>query len=590
MLRKTFSRINLVKTHDTNIAKNVKNHIKDGILTSGLSIPTYSDPVRGSIYQEVNRAMEKILDDDTDWVVLHNVLTGEKLTATDALNYGKRFGAFFEQHGFKRGHVVHLILGNENLTFPICFGAWILGGCVSTGDVNLEPRSLAAQLNTLSTRFLICNSETKQLAMEALKLADRPQDVQTFCLGPNDVFEDLLDHMKNIDPIQCPDPVDVDTESDVPLVFWSSGTTGHPKAICHTHFSALRMGGVTFNFMEPKMSLVISTCFFHGGGFIAALFSFMRHQCCHHMFGPDFKLEHLLNAIISAKPKSITIGTHHYVQLAESELLANTNPEDLASLEYIAPAGAAVPSSCEESYRQKCPNLKGVLNIYGQTEGGLLTLGLSTATLGSILPGISVKVENVATGERCGPNEEGEFCYKTPVVMKGYHNRPKDNAAFFDHEGYAHSGDLVFYTPDGALHYVDRLKEIMKYKNNHVAPTELEGILQRHPAVQECLIFGKPDPEVQELISAVVVVKPGHQVTGDELRNFVNKDVTDYKKIRGDVLFRDDIPRNSVGKLIRREMREWARHQAKCKGINAQSSLTETQAQNYFTYSQDADR
>lgn len=71
-------------------------------------------------------------------------------------------------------------------------------------------------------------------------------------------------------------------------------------------------------------------------------------------------------------------------------------------------------------------------------------------------------MENVTTGERCGPYEEGELCYKSPVVMKGYHNRPKDNATFFDSEGFAHSGDLVYYTPEGNIHYVDRLKEIMK--------------------------------------------------------------------------------------------------------------------------------
>lgn len=76
------------------------------------------------------------------------------------------------------------------------------------------------------------------------------------------------------------------------------------------------------------------------------------------MYGPNFQLEHLLNTIITAKPKSITVGTHHYVQLAESELLANANPEDLASLEYIAPAGAAVPPSCAALYHKKCPNLK----------------------------------------------------------------------------------------------------------------------------------------------------------------------------------------------------------------------------------------
>ncbi|TRY63736.1 hypothetical protein TCAL_04290 [Tigriopus californicus] len=529
---------------DPNRDVNGKNRIKDRVLTSGLTMSVNYDPVQGSMYQEIERALEMNIQEDKDWVVLHNVLTGEKLSGIDALNYGKRFGAFLEQRGFKIGQVVHLILGNHNMTFPICFGAWILGGCISSGDVNLEPRSLSQQLNSLSTRFLICTPDTKDLAVEALNMVDRPQDIQAFCLGPNDMFEDLSATLKNIDSIECPDPVDVDTNSDVPIVFWSSGTTGHPKAICHTHFSALRMAGVSVNFLTPKTNVVTTTCFFHMGGFFAAMLSFVRHLSCYHMFGPDFQLEHLLNTIVSAKPKSITIGTHHYVQLAESELLANANPEDLASLEYIAPAGAAVPRSCAAFYHKMCPNLK---------------------------------VENIATGEGCCPYEEGELCYKTPVVMKGYHNRAKENAAFFDHEGYAHSGDLVYYTPDGDIHYVDRLKEIIKYKNNHVAPTELEDIMQRHPAVQECLVFGKPNDEVQELISAVVVLKPGQKVSAEDLRSFVNNEVTDYKKIRGQIILSNHIPRNSMGKLVRREMREWARHQGNPKDTDIHAPILSSQ-------------
>ena len=116
-----------------------------------------------------------------------------------------------------------------------------------------------------------------------------------------------------------------------------------------------------------------------------------------------------------------------------------------------------------------------------------------------------------------------------------------------------------------------------RFNNNHVSPTELEDILQRHPAVQECLVFGKPDPKVQELITAVVVQRKEtkvlrkytvntefvlisftFQVDEDELLSFVNNQVSDYKRIRGGIIFRNSLPRNSVGKLLRRELRDWA--------------------------------
>lgn len=86
--------------------------------------------------------------------------------------------------------------------------------------------------------------------------------------------------------------------------------------------------------------------------------------------------------------------------------------------------------------------------------------------------------------------------------------------------------------------------------------------MQSHPAVRESLVFGLEDFEVQELISAVVSVNPGHEVTEEEIKSFVNDKVIDFKKIRGPIIFKNDIPRNSVGKLMRRELRTWGKRQA----------------------------
>ena len=103
-----------------------------------------------------------------------------------------------------------------------------------------------------------------------------------------------------------------------------------------------------------------------------------------------------------------------------------------------------------------------------------------------------------------------------------------------------------------------------RYCNNHVAPTELEDILQTHPAVAESLVFGIKEPTVQELISAVIVLRDdAGSVSEEDVKNFVNGKVNaDYKKIRGRVLFRKSVPRNTSGKLLRREMRRWAEEEA----------------------------
>ena len=105
-----------------------------------------------------------------------------------------------------------------------------------------------------------------------------------------------------------------------------------------------------------------------------------------------------------------------------------------------------------------------------------------------------------------------------------------------------------------------------RYCNNFIAPTEIEDILQTHPAVLECLVFGMKDPIVQERVSAVVVLKKDYScsIKADEIIQFVNSKVNaDFKKITGTVLFRDIMPRNTSGKLLRREVREWAENKGR---------------------------
>ena len=97
--------------------------------------------------------------------------------------------------------------------------------------------------------------------------------------------------------------------------------------------------------------------------------------------------------------------------------------------------------------------------------------------------------------------------------MLRYLKRPKETEEFFDFEGFGHSGDLGYYTEEGDIKFVDRFKEIIKFNNNHISPTEIEDILQKHDDVQDCLVFGKKEPKVQELVTAVVCKKPKSKVT-----------------------------------------------------------------------------
>ena len=138
--------------------------------------------------------------------------------------------------------------------------------------------------------------------------------------------------------------------------------------------------------------------------------------------------------------------------------------------------------------------------------------------------------------------------------MLGYLNLPEENKKFFGSEGFFHSGDLGHYDENGILFYNGRLKELIKYKNSHLYPNELEEILMGHDAVEDAAVFGKPEASVQELVTALVVKKRDAEVEVEELQDLVDKQVEDHKQLRGGIHFVQKIPRNPQGKILRSKL------------------------------------
>ncbi|CAH2254766.1 jg15375 [Pararge aegeria aegeria] len=148
--------------------------------------------------------------------------------------------------------------------------------------------------------------------------------------------------------------------------------------------------------------------------------------------------------------------------------------------------------------------------------------------------------------------EPGEVQISGPtVVVEGYIG--KDKKDDFDEEGYYKTGDIAYYYEEGYFFIVDRIKEIIKYKAWQVPPSELEGLLQ-HPAVKEAGVIGAPDILAGELPTAFVVKQPGFQVTKQEIAEYINKQVAPWKRLRGGVIFVNEIPKTPSGKILRRKL------------------------------------
>jgi len=139
--------------------------------------------------------------------------------------------------------------------------------------------------------------------------------------------------------------------------------------------------------------------------------------------------------------------------------------------------------------------------------------------------------------------------------MTGYYGNPQATAAAFA-GGWFHTGDLGYFDDDGFLFIVDRIKDLIIRGGYNVYPREVEEVIYAHPKVAEAAVIGIPDPVLGEEVHAIVAVKPGRTVSAAELTEFVKQRVAAYKYPRT-IEFRDSLPKNATGKILKKELRSY---------------------------------
>jgi long-chain acyl-CoA synthetase len=179
---------------------------------------------------------------------------------------------------------------------------------------------------------------------------------------------------------------------------------------------------------------------------------------------------------------------------------------------------------------------------------------LRPGSVGLPITDTEMKVVDSATGKDLPPGSEGEICIKGPQVMQGYWNRPEATAEVLK-EGWLLTGDIGREDKDGYFYITDRKKDLILYKGYNVYPRELEEVIFEHPAVQQCAVVGRPDPDTGEKPVAFVQLKAGVKATGEEILEHANSRIAHYKKIR-EVIFMDAIPVSAAGKVLKKELRK----------------------------------
>ncbi|KAG0421910.1 hypothetical protein HPB47_002232, partial [Ixodes persulcatus] len=203
----------------------------------------------------------------------------------------------------------------------------------------------------------------------------------------------------------------------------------------------------------------------------------------------------------------------------------------LGSVRRIGVGGSPLSAELFEEAMSVFERAECLMNMYGLSESCSIICspsirGVKRVDMG--FPGVmtEIRIVDVDTREKLGPNKVGELEFRNPCVMRGYYKKPEATAAFKDRDGWCHSGDLAYYDEDGRFYFVERIKEMIKCMDNQVVPAELEGLLMAsHEGIDDVAVIGLPHPVYGEAPAAVVVLNEqskveGH-VTAEDIRNII---------------------------------------------------------------------
>jgi long-chain acyl-CoA synthetase len=488
--------------------------------------------------------------------------------------------------GVKKGDRVGIFIPNTPQFVMVYFGILKAGGVVVAIDSRYTAPEIVHQANDAGVEIMFvmsnfyktvktaqASTKIKTLIVTNIKetlppvlkvlftLAKEKKGGFRVDLAPGDVWlQDLLARHK---PEDRPD-VKVEPE-DIALFQYSGGTTGISKAAVAMHSNlvanALQIVSWNTDLQPGKEVLLMAIPLFHVYGMVAGMLFAISSGASLVMVPNPRDMPDLLSNIKKFHP-TIFPG----IPMLYNAI--NNRPEVIAGKYDLGCIRACISGSAPlmRETKERFEALSGgkVAEGYGLSEAPTAThcnplQGINkTGSIGIPFPDVDAKIISLEDGEtELKVGEVGELVINGPQVMKRYHNMPTETANALrklkDGRVWLFTGDIARMDDQGYFYIVDRKKELIKPGGEQVWPREVEEVIAKHPKVFEVGVAGIPDPLRGEVVKAWVVVKPGEKLTEDEVCEWCTQSLAKYK-IPRKVEFRTELPKTTVGKVLRREL------------------------------------
>ncbi len=339
-------------------------------------------------------------------------------------------------------------------------------------------------------------------------------------------------------------------------IIYSSGTTGVPKGIVHSHAArkASYAGSRAAYFSKNDVNVIATP--FYSNTTCVTWFLATATGGTNVVIG-KFSPDAFLGAVEAHRATHAMLVPVQYDRILDSERFGKS---DLSSLRFLFSTSA--PLRAETKRKVLDGTRADLIEIYGLTEGGPVTVldarkhPDKLASVGKPSPAVDVRVVDEA-GNRVPPGQAGEVIGRSSNMMDGYLNRADDtNDMLFVADGalFFKTGDLGRFDEDGFLYLLDRKKDVIISGGFNIYATDLEAVLLRHSDVAEATVIGIPSARWGETPIALVVLRPGATATSAELLAFCNERLGKIQRLAA-VELRDELPKNAIGKILKRELR-----------------------------------
>ncbi|MGH7476500.1 MAG: class I adenylate-forming enzyme family protein [Longimicrobiales bacterium] len=491
------------------------------------------------------------------------VFRDRKLTYAQVDARASALAAALHELGIERGDRIAIALPNWPEFVITLFAAAKLGATI----VPLNPRYTMPELQYMlrhSEAAVVVSAEVLNgvdyLALFEGLLTSLPELQYLITVGNADLwyddriyqFEDLISSGES----RALPATELDAETDVFAILYTSGTMGKPKGVALTHSNLIATASATVDairLVADDIVFGVATVFhvFGLGPGILGTLSAGASLVLQEQFDPGEALK-----LIERHRVTVHYGvpTVFVTELRE----AQQRPPDLSSLRTGIVAGAPVSDETVRRIRAElCPNVQVAYSLTETASTVSVTSPLDGEdkqifTVGRPLPGTEVRVLDL-DGTVLPEESLGELAVRGPGVMKGYYRQPGETAQAFDPDGYFLTGDLGIVDEEGYVHIVGRRKELIIRGGFNVYPREVEDRLQAHPAVLDVAVVGLPHEMLGELVCACVVAVEGAIVTGEEIKEWCRTALADYK-VPDLVRFLDSFPLTGSGKVRRIEL------------------------------------